>query len=196
MFWYGNDLNYADSRIRNTIVKTPDQPLLVERFAEQEDDAGNVKRLALGFGLDSEDLVSVPTDDIDLTPFRLGYVNKYSRAIYIVKVPKRQDWRQGLRLEQLQSLSGVAIKYLNNRDLRHMLMNKYPTLDECVLKLEEALAEGNHTNVGFAWHYDWALLEGFKVQYRGNRIVGQLVNNQVILDDQYTYLREALEAMR
>lgn len=187
--WYKNlEYDYADSRIRGTIVKHKGEPVYVSSVNR---DGAKIRRFnAEQFAPEER----VNLNKIDCSPFKLGYVNLYGRASYIVRVPKRNDWRQGLRPQNLQSLSGVGIQFIPESKLYHMLVNQYPSLGDCFDKIKY------YSNVGInkpgaAWHRDWAVTlevpNKYLLNYRGS-VVGKFINNEPKLDDKFIHLREAL----
>lgn len=164
---YADDYHYAHTRLQDSLVRYAGTIVRVIGVGER-----GITRFRY-IKDNSEDEVHL--DLLDTSPMPLGYVNG-GRPTYLTRIPKRRDWRQGLR-ENTMSFNvfdthGVEafIKTVNG---------VYPTFEEVV---EERLG---------AWCREWALI-GSAVHYKG-RAVGRLVDGEIKLLEDFRYLSEALE---
>lgn len=132
MIDYGNDIEYADSRLRYTFVKLLGSGEVVYVKQLHSDPPGvtltNEER---------EFLVPWGRNLLDLTPITLGYTVKGTRpSIYLQRVPLRRDWRQGLRYDNLDKSTKDFNKIFDG-SIRNIvaLLNGiqkgvYPTIEE------------------------------------------------------------------
>lgn len=178
--------NYAESRLNGTVVMDTKagKPVLVKGI----DDDWQCTVMSITGGDDYE----VEYAHLDVTPVKLGYVNIDSRpydALYLVRMPKRNDWRQGLRRENMIVLSKnldsgrVPFKYLSN-----CILGEYPTFEAVV----ECFVKNAGKFISMAWCRDFCLYTGGKVLYRTIHVGDYSVDSGVVLLDEYTYLQEVL----
>lgn len=93
--------DYAQSRLMDTVVRVNGNPVIVVGIA----DLAHIEVQTL---IKSR-RKTVTMQDLDLEPVELGYVNYNGCAIYASRKPKRQDWRQGLRYENMD-FSSVQVE--------------------------------------------------------------------------------------
>ena len=181
MTWmYGEDWEYAASRLADSLVMHNGQPFMVMDITPGMEAIGNY--------LASGEEAIVPAVELDLIPVQLGYVNCVKTAYYACRTPARR-YKQGLRKDNLicTGLNGMYID-LGLRKLCDTILNRFPTFKECV--------SGVKAYKSVAWHRDWAMDNAGLVYYRGSDIVGRVVKGgeqtHVVLDESYSYLLEAL----
>lgn len=178
MSMYGKDHEYANSRLMETVVKLEGEPVYV----------ANVVRGMLATYCSIKDMhqfKTCPVDDLDLKPVKLGYLNHPARGLnYLMRIPKRNDWRQGLRFGNFTGL-GFDVRHLRYEDLYDVIKGNYSTY-------AQALAAIKGKKVGSqAWCREWAMI-GALLVYKGTP-VGKIIAGKPVLDEQNHYLREALE---
>jgi hypothetical protein len=182
---YGKDYEYASSRLENTIVRLGGEPVMVQRV----DMDGVCMYNLLKDGGDAE-FKRVEIDKLDLHPVPLGYVNKGAYCGFLTRIPKRHDWRQGLRKNNSMILRGANISYngIYGKPLHRCIVGSYPSYKVCVQKIR---AGGQHN---IAWCRDFCLNHDGSVQYKGSFIVGRLdMDDGVELIKEFQYLQEKLE---
>lgn len=103
---YGDDIDYASSRIRDTIVRHNDEFVYVGHF-DRLDDGIWVVSVSDPNGLNSR---YVPYDEISLDPIDLGYMNNGSKAIYASRAPARH-YKQGLCNNNVRFFGGLGTIY-------------------------------------------------------------------------------------
>lgn len=173
---YAKDYAYADSRLTGTIVRhaSTATPVLVEGVSHG--DGSTAVRFLL-----SGNRKIVKLRELDLSPVPLGYVNRNGEdAVWCCRVPKRNDWRQGLRDNTLYAIN--AFDRPEDGDLARCITNNYP-------KLKDAMNKGRLV----AFSRDWAV-SGTAIHHGLLGVVGHINNNELVLKDQYVYLKEDLEA--
>lgn len=184
---YGTDYAYAQTRIQGTIVRLLDgTPVYVLSVGN-----GPCSVLDIRHGLRNfDEAVNVDLDDLDLRPVNLGYVNDpvdghtSINAEYYIRIPKRRDWKQGLRGENCKG-SGHGWRHLSMKSLRKTILGDFPSFNQ-------ALAKAKKHGIIVAWHRHWAT-DGHTVYYRNNESVGSVEGKSVSLEPRNKYLTEALE---
>ena len=143
-------------------------------------------------------VVNLDDPKLNMSDFRLGYVNKGARAGYLTRIPARQQ-RQGLCQTNVQvdpewtrvTAQGVNT-ILGSVEFRDALQNKYPKFGECVDMLK-----GNPNIRSRAFSRRFALYKDpefdlYELHYRGQRIAwGDPASFN--LPSSHTYLRELID---
>ena len=166
---------YARSRLLDTIVLHKGEPVLVDVVLD-----GSALFSRLGVGGTG----TCPLSELDLSPIQLGYFNSEDSAHYLQRVPKRRDWRQGLRG------NNVNMPRWLNRGVVELCKGTYPSFEEAC-----DLVECGVESVAFSLKF--AVSEGGRVVYKGSKFVGDiqqlLPGREAELRPQYEYLAEALK---
>ena len=179
MNMYGDDWQYADSRLQGTIVRHDGKAVLVEGVGKK----GAVISLLRA---DTEPKI-VKLDDLDLSPVKLGFCNINMDVSYLTRMPMRRDWRQGLRKGNFVSVFGTIAELVPFPNLADTIENIYPSLEEC-------LATPNNTFK--AWCREWAIGKSSTKErplYYKNTAVGSVINGKPELKGDNMLLREALQ---
>lgn len=179
MNMYGDDWQYADSRLNNTIVRYEGKGVFVNKV---------MKKGALITSLRGGDGNVVNLDDLDLTPVKLGFANIGNAISYLTRMPMRRDWRQGLRVGNFTSVYGTPADLVNYNALADTIEGIYPTLQECVDSPARVLR---------AWCREWAVgnskLKNNRPLIYKNLIVGCVRDGNPELSGEFMFLREALQ---
>jgi hypothetical protein len=200
---------YTQQRVVNTIVRRTNGKAVIPRAISK---ANGV----IADEMSSGNQIQFPYNELDLTPVPLGYVNRGAKgAIYIVRTPKRNDWKQGARAENLRFLfsrEGLKpqkklIRDLDDRlieveadpavpifrmpdpqQLANTIEGRFPSFDEAV-----ALTRKNNE---VAYNRNFSInLEGF-IFHKGAHRIGKVVDfarRRIDLFDKYWWAREAYE---
>lgn len=174
MSWmYGEDYQYASSRLDGTVVRHNGLPVIVHSINHR---TGETVLMPLAGG---EHYVT-HARELDCTPVPLGYVNYRGVAIYCQRIPARR-YRQGLSDITLSCVKngGARVEPIPLTALNHCIVNDYPPYVEAI---KSALV--------VAWHRDWASSIN-KLYYKGG-CVGTTVKGLPVLGKEYIYLTEAL----
>lgn len=185
---YGEDYEYAAEKLPNTIVRLKNgNPVYVDLI----DVRG---KLCLVKPLNNlNDMKRVKLQDLDLRSPPLGFVNYRDKAVYVMRIPKRRDWRQGLRgancivdnnrftLENLLATTG----------LYNCIVGKYPTIDSIIKKSKRV----KKLELKIAWARHWALDTHNRVSYKNWGEVGTLEagGKDISFDNGFSFLRESFE---
>ena len=177
MTWmYGDDWEYAESRLIETLVTHNGRPVFVYRI--MPDLIASVKDIIDG------EMRHVPAVELDLTPVKLGYCNYNKKAYHACRIPARR-YKQGLRLENMhcRTLQGLPAR-LQYEHLTNTIMGVFPSFEKCI----ESVKKLN----SMAWHRDWAMDKDGVVYHGGTDVVGVLKDSKVVLTPTFEYLKEAL----
>lgn len=179
MGMYGNDYDYANSRLEGTIVRLEGKPVFITNVTRGM--KANVSYLT-----SIDDLFKVDVDDLDLKPVPLGYCNKDGTTTYLMRMPMRKDWRQGTRIANMCSRGHFRPYHLRYSDLEPVITGKYPTLKQA---LEFVLKKAGSS---MAWSREWAVGFG-NVLYYKSEPVGSIVEGKPTLEETNNYLSQSLE---
>lgn len=180
---YQGDVEYAESRLTGTIVRYQGEPAFVNNVTYQRDRPVAVLRY-----ISPRADEAVPLDDLDLSPFNLGYVNYRNIASFLTRVPMRGDYRQGLRTHNMYSHFGYHHQSIPISGIYNTLMNVFPTFRQCVVAVQ-----ATEQSRSSAWHLNWALDREGNIRHRFGDIVGSLVSGRPVLLDRLSHLQEQLE---
>jgi hypothetical protein len=176
---YGNDHEYANSRLEQTVVVYDGKPVFVT--CVQRGMTATVSYL------DSiETFFKVKVDELDLHPVRLGYCNRGGAVAYLMRKPMRRDWRQGLRFGNFTAIGDFPAEALSYKDVGQVILGKYPTFAKV---LEEITKKRVHS---MAWCREWAIDSGLRLWHKRN-VVGTIEDGKPVLNAESHFLREALE---
>lgn len=184
MSWsYGDDYEYANSRISDTIVTHCGKPFRVYEVSP--------KLTAIGYYLDQspDNLINVDCHEIDLTPVKLGYA-WHDRLMHLSRVPARR-YKQGLRNDSIHRIliGGAAgnPRSLPDKTLFQAIMGVYKPFQEV---LDRAVAGAS----GDAWARHWALDGKCRIWYKGCDNVGTFSRDgQLKIKPEFKFLEEALK---
>lgn len=172
------NINYARDRLVGTIVRVGGKAVTVMDFI---DHAVSYKELISGKN------ASIDADLMDITPVPLGYVNSAGFANYIMRIPKRQDWKQGLRQATMYS-SAVHPEEITLPDLGRTIEGLFPNL----FSVMKTIRKGEVSSMAF--HREWAVMKNNRVLYKGNYDVGTIDEmNNINLTGNFDWLSESLE---
>lgn len=179
MSMYGDDYEYANSRLTETIVRLNGEPVFIHRVGPGMITSYNKLE---GDG----ELQTCMADELDLHPVPLGYCNYNKFACYLTRLPMRRDWRQGLRRGNFMSLTGPAAERIPYEALRQAIIGDYPTFAKAIEAVKKVKS--------VAWHRHWAVdCHGQLLHKGGERPVGIIRDGTPELDSKYFYLEEALK---
>lgn len=175
---YGDDWDYANSRLAGTVVRLDGEPVFVHSI-----NPGMVGVLAKLNDLYNS--FEADAKALDLVPVPLGMCNFREQAHYLSRVPLRRDWKQGLRKENFHSET-VHVQLIPPEILRAVIVGEYPTLEECFAMMAKKKIKSA------AWHRHWAITSENELLYKNEGCVGIVEGKELILDGAYRYLQEAL----
>jgi hypothetical protein len=175
---YGDDYDYAHSRLVDTIVRLKGEPVFVHKVSKG--------MIATVHRLDDEEVFNCAAGELDLHPVPLGYCNFNKHACYISRVPMRRDWRQGLRRGNFISQGAVNADRRPFDAIRKTILDEFPKFTDA-LKIIKKIKS-------VAWHRHWAMdAHGQLLHKGGERPVGIVEDGIPVLTSRYMYLTEALK---
>lgn len=182
---YGTDYRYAATRLNETIVRRNNQPVLVRNVSGD----GMVDYYNI---LDGE-RGSCRLEDLDVRPMPLGYVNKAKKAYYMTRVPKRSDWRQGVRANNVMLVCRTPLRGMLHSLIRALYKNK-TNFDGCFTEIAYRRASS------MSFHQHWALkvrrntTKSHQLCYKGIDNVGHVYEDKTFkLRKGCHHLKEYLE---
>lgn len=194
------DYQYAGGRMAGTIVMHGETPVEVRTGLLGHVDAARHERA--GGPIKAKGKLKAPiyvrdlktnTDYMtcisELIPEvpELGYVNYQGVASYLVRLPKRRDWRQGIRYSNLRCVQGLDLNLIPYSSMCDTLTNVYPTFEKCLNSFKRS-----KTLKSIAWHRDWAVSRAGEIYFQGEA-VGTLNEGRVVLYNECKFLQESLD---
>ncbi len=174
---YGKDWRYAQTRLVGSIVRHGESPVMVH-------DVGSSGAVVTELGRDDKPF-KVKLEELNVKPVSLGFSNAEGEASYICRVPKRRDWRQGVRTNSMKSF-GLPPQVVGYAAISKTIRNVYPNYDSCLRRVRER-------GGSWAWHRHWALTGNSEVLYKCRQVVGSITSGQPVLDEKFQHLQEYLE---
>ena len=206
--------DYAASRLVDTIVRIGQDPVRIisvnDLAAIEVESLIRARRKRVNF------------NELNLEPVQLGYVNYQGQAVYACRMPKRNDWRQGLRYDNMyfsyhNATADIGVARPVDSDDRHTLhvsegptppirrrrpsgsrpswSSIYQTIRGNYPSIESCLEKIKSVD-SVAWSRDFAMIncgERVDIGYMGDFIVGHVDNGNIVLDKKFEYLEERLK---
>lgn len=174
-----DSVHYAETRLVNTVVLVKRKPVYVKRINRDR----TVRVVAAVRGKGRERSYLVKLDDLIVFDLRLGFVNYDGSARYLSRRTLRNDWRQGLRENNVRASMGGVDSDLIGRALLH----RYPCFKAAV---ELVSSQGHHSA---AWCEDFAVSSyPLTVMWRKDAI-GTISEDTITLSNKYRFLRKQLK---
>jgi hypothetical protein len=177
-------------KLHNTICMWKGKPYMVNA-----DQAGQTVVLQTLAGRAEPKAVKYTDDDFDYRSVPLGYVNYGINALYLVRLPTRQN-RQGLNPEQMRIVGNqrfAIYDFLNTKNMESCILGEHPPFEEALRQVTEGEAASR------AFHRHCSIKrEGSRIalEYRG-RIVGYKDRGNgtfvLIPSNEYSFLRVILD---
>lgn len=172
--------HYFRQAFQNSMVRIKNTPVII----------GNTD----GFGAElyyplnskSSYIKDIRNIELNIEPVELGFLNYRDKVTYLRRSPQRR-WKQGLSIGSVVSPVNKTVFY--SKSFSNIVVNRYPSLEECDKLLKE------NKKISCAFHRKWALKKGVQcpsLLYRG-RVVGTYYEGKFYLTDNFKYLEESLE---
>lgn len=176
-----SEMDYANNRLGGTVVRYGGKAITVIEISS----GGTVAATYVTTG----DPVACDVSELDITPVPLGYVNTKVDAKYAVRMPMREDWRQGLRENNARTHDGMKLfTYTNWHQVGATIDGVFPPFEDCykAIKVGKTVARAFSRN--FAIHLDG-------LQYKGRFIVGDVLSKdqEVKLSPKFEWLEDVLK---
>lgn len=182
---YRDNPDYVAGRLRGTMVRYQGEPVIV---------GGCDRSIGGGLVLYYTDLQGVRSDWTPIAQFNLvspplGYANTDGTAWYIARQPKRHDWRQGLRRENLCVISSSGQRGYDFGDLKPVaaaIKGEYPQYQEVLERVEDIYQS-------CAFSKNFSIDDTHKLWYKGSKLVGDIRHGAPQLSKRFRYLEEVLQ---
>lgn len=188
MIHYGDDFEYASSRLRNTVVKFDDNPVYVVEISDSEV-YGTVSNMWGG------DEKQVHPKDLDLSPIPLGFVNWGRTAGFLSRMPTRY-YKQGLCNNNVNW--SLYAGQLYSKNTFRTMKQIFPKAIECLegLVCGEIFRRGISNSFAIEANednFEQPLLRFCDDIVGHVSLSGDGKNINYILDDEFKFLNEVLE---
>ena len=167
---------YAGTRLNQTIILLKRQPVLVRQVTHMK----VVQGTTLGRGRHE---VEEHLSKFNMTDYRLGYFNSGGTAYYMSRKAMRQDWRQGLRENNVQCEPYKGD--LGLPDIAMCLRQRHPTLSNALARL----GSGTHS---VAWCKDFCVTHNQRILWKSYE-VGGIEDSTITLYKQFKFLSKLVE---
>ena len=183
-------------RLRNSIVMYKSKPVIITAIGMTQDSDPCLEAT----GEEGEIKIPLPSRHLDVRPFPLGYLPKTKSFIsdsFAARLPVRR-YKQGLDEENLIMPNNPMrpIEAWGKSELGMLgncIDNRYPSLKEALTAVEQ------YTGVVKSFARKWAVSSkkdgNTLLIYRG-REIGYIRDGQPVLQEEYSYLKEALDEDR
>jgi hypothetical protein len=184
---YSNDnVEYARQRLNGTIITHMGKAVEVVDVIKKR---GNKPLQIVSMEVISGRPIDDTIDGYDLTPAKLGFVNSGGNLAYIARKPLRNDWRQGLRAQQVVVPFATKNFILKMQDVARTIENIFPTIDEI---RDEFNGKKNGMR---AWCRDFCVDDVDNIHYRTFGKVGNFIKDtkEFLLDAKFFWVEERLK---
>lgn len=191
---FNNDAKYAASRITNTYLplKKNNDLVYIANIIYPKSNLLS-ESVIIGYQRDGERESKFKIEDFKFSVGKLGYVNsKYEGASYLVRMPLRRDYKQGLRSNQLglqrnTGVSNVSADWLSTNidKVSSCLAEKYESLNKVIELLEEV----DHD---IAFSKNFAISEKYNLLYKGLTVGKLTKDDKLKLDFNFNFLEQEL----
>jgi hypothetical protein len=168
-----DDAEYARSRLLTTYVRY--KQTVVKVLDINEDMTCDVQNLKTGR------MMRTSVEKLNLKSMPLGYVNFNRNCGYLSRIPKRHDWRQGIRA------ANVSSRELINKGLVNTVYNIYPNFYAAL----EEVSTGRCNTLAFS--REFCINREFSIFYKTMGLVGKVVDKKPVLHKNFFFLDEALQ---
>lgn len=186
-----DDAQYANSRLVGTIVRdaVTGVPTMVHECYEGDN---GIEAFTSDITKERPRKKRQKLKDLNIASMPLGYINVGVNSYYVSRIPKRNDWRQGIRDGQLSTRGALHIQK-HGLELMNMLENKYPPLKECFDSIVRVEANAKAFSRVFAAAYNPDNKATPLLLYKG--MVAGVINKEGVpeLNKKYQHLKERLE---
>jgi len=167
---------YAGTRINQTVILLKRQPVYVEQVTRGKVVHGTT--LGRGHHPVVEDL-----SKFNMIDYRLGYFNVDGVAYYMSRKALRQDWRQGLRENNVNCEPYKAD--LGVHDIATCLRQRHPSLSKAIA----TVGKGAHS---CAWCKDFCVTSRALIMWKSH-VVGSIEDDTITLGNKFKFLAKLVK---
>jgi len=184
---YKDDIDYTRMRLNNTVVRHNKGFLVLVKSIRFGKKGFEIVVDKLEGNLEGP--LRVCVEELNLSSPPLGNVDYLGLSLYVSRVPKRNDWRQGLRSENLCYIhkgKTTAFRDLPYNILKMAIFNRYASYRCCSKVLEKKEIQS------MSFSRNFSLDIRHQLWYKNRMVVGGDDNGTPKLNAKYTWLKEAL----
>lgn len=153
---YGDELEYADSRIRGSVLKVMDEERIVQvGQLNYDDNAFECSDVISG------EYLRLSLQELDMTPLKLGFVNCPTYCSYTSRMPSRH-YKQGLTPNTLFRHPAKGGGYgginFNSQSVARCALGIFPSLINCTERVTCGEVKSSAFSRNFAVDYSKSLL--------------------------------------
>jgi len=189
---YEDNIDYVAMRLNGTVVRWKKELLYVNNIEWRGEylyaDGSVVSKEEAG-GMEE---AGTRLDNLDLSSPVLGNTNLGGGAVYLHRQPMRNDWRQGLRRENLVIMAGGVLKPFGNIQLYALyqpIFNIYDSFANC----HKRISAQRKKRVSIAFSRVFSIDKELNLWYKSREIVGSCGKGFPVLGRRYTWLKEVLD---
>lgn len=190
-----HDHDYTSQRLSGTIIRLGAEPVTVIGV-DHESDSQNI-RVSIRSLKPRSSSTNARLKDLDLTPVPLGFaITKNTGGTYLARIPKRSDYRQGLRDSNYGSLLGPDHRRVTKYELRKTILGIHSDFEFAMEELENTPDELSRDQFFLPFARDWAVYKSGKravLAHKWMANVGDIVKDRPLLHPNLNYLQESLE---
>ena len=180
---YSNDnVEYARQRLNETIITHQGKAVMVVDVNKQ---GAKKPLLIISTEILTGKQIADSIDNYDLTPVKLGFVNAKNNVGYVARKPLRNDWRQGLRANQvIVPYSSSGKFFIDFKDIAKTIEGIFPTIEEIRdMKMMRAFSR------------DFSVDKNDDIYYRAFGKVGNFIDKtrNFLLDAKFFWVEERLK---
>ena len=127
-------------------------------------------------------------DKLDLKPMPLGYIN-FDQPQFLSRMPRRDDWRQGLRMRTTRGGRNFLWKPLPEQ-FQDMVDGKYPSFKEALQSVRDRQYRGRAFDRFFCLYKFGGNVD---IHYAANKIATIDKDDQIIWYPNFIHLKERFE---
>ena len=195
---YNEDFKYADSRLRGTVVKLKGKPFYVDSVHINGEVSGRV----VSPNDENLFLENIPLKDLDLVPFKIGYVNLPNKSpCYLERIPSR-FYKQGLTNKNVRFKKGIPFP-ITYPCIYNSVVGIFPSLYKCI----DLVLNGECEEEAFDNEFSCCikspnyLSQGVVLMYKADYVIGSVDNKinhdngvvNVRLNENFKFLKELVE---
>jgi hypothetical protein len=191
---FNDDAEYAASRIVGTYLPlTEKRGLAYILDVKKKQGSNSLEQASVVAAVKKDPPEVMKIKDFLFAVGTLGYVNSgYLGATYLIRLPLRRDFKQGLRANQLAiqrntSLNNISSEWLSSHvvPVSNCLNGVYPSLEESIESIDEI-------NEDTAFSKMFALSSKYKLLYKGFNVGELTKEDKLKLEPKFSFLEQEL----
>jgi hypothetical protein len=194
---FNNDANYAASRIVGTYLPLTNKRGLAYIIDLKKSNGSNSLKEA-SILASSKKSIGGDYESFKITDFlfsvgSLGYVNsRFQGAAYLVRLPIRRDYKQGLRTNQCAIQRNTSLLNLQGEWLSQNISTVSDCINGVFPSVEEAIERVEEQTEDVAFSRSFAVSANYKLLYKGFNAGKLTKDDKLLLDAKFSFLEQEL----